>query len=158
MTIAGSPIAGAPLGGSFTATPSIASAVSALGTAWLDEMLAEYWTAATVAAYLLADGTDFDPDVDHFLADIPVEDHLTIVLVNGKANLDGYFTSDPIVMTLGSGQTPQWLVIVRIDGTPETSPIIGATDVMADDIPLNSEPSNGNPYEFDTQALGLGRI
>lgn len=157
--LAGSPIAGAPVAGAFELITLPIGAVTTIGTAWLDEMLAEYWTGSTIHAYLLEDGTAFDPTVDMYLADIPLGDRLVgPEPLTGLANADGYFTADDVQMTLGSGDVAQWFAIVRVDGSEASSPIVGATDVFANDIPLNAKTGDGGVVEFDIQALGLGRI
>lgn len=132
---------------------------STIGTAWLDEQLAEYWTAATVHAYLIEDGTTFDPSVDLFLSDIPALDRIAgPTVLTGKAHANGYFTANDVQLTLGAGDVAEWFLVVRIGASEATSPIIGATDVMADDVPLNLTIGSGGILEFDIQALGLGRI
>lgn len=130
-----------------------------IGTAWLDEMLDEYWSASTVHAYLLVDGSLFSPTLDKFLADIPGGDRLVgPVVVTGKINLGGYFTDNPISFTLGDGDVAEWLVVVRVDATEATSPIIGFTNVYEDNVPLNSVVGNGGVLQFSPLAQGLGRI
>jgi hypothetical protein len=156
--LAGSPIAGAPIAGSFGGFSFPSSPQSNVGTAWLDLMLSEYWTASTIDAYLVADGTAFDPTVDLYLDDIPVLDRISTTTVTGKSHLDGVFTADNVELPLGIGDVAQWFVIVRVDGTEATSPVVVATDAMANDIPINSIVGAGDVLEFNLQTLGLGRI
>lgn len=130
-----------------------------IGVAWLDEMLAEYWTASTVHAYLIADGTLYNPSLDKFLSDIPSLNRIAgPVVVSGKVNNEGFFSDSPIAMTLDEGDIPEWLVIVRSAMSEATSPIIGSTNVYGDNTPLNSVVGNGGIVEFYPQSFGIGRI
>lgn len=128
---------------------------------WLEELLedsADAWTTATVHAYLLEDGTLFDPTLDLFLSDILVGDRLSgPVTLTTKSAAGAFFTADPIPFTLGEGLIAEWFVIVRIGGSEATSPVILATDERADGTPL-LYTGNGGTITFNPQAAGLGRI
>jgi hypothetical protein len=129
------------------------------GTAWLDQMLDEYWTDATVHAYLLADDALFSPTIDMHLSDIPGGDRLVgPTVVTGKLNLGGFFTDDPVPFVLDEGDVAAWLIYVLIGVDEESSPIVGSTNVYGDNTPLGSVVGNGGVVEFYVQPQGLGRI
>lgn len=128
---------------------------------WLEELLedsADAWTTSTVHAYLLEDGTAYDPAVDLFLADIPSGDRASgPVTLAAKTAIGSFFTANPITFTLGAGLVAKWFIIVRISGSEATSPIIIATDERSDTSPL-LYTGNGGTITFNPQAAGLGRI
>lgn len=134
-----------------------------IGVEWLDELLspgslATTWTDATVHAYLLENGTLFDPETDLYLSDIPGGDRLVgPVTVTGKTATNGYFDANDITFTVADGDVASWFVLVQVGGTEATSPIIGATDERADFSPLLLT-GNGGTVVFQIQSLGLGRI
>lgn len=132
-----------------------------ISSTWLEELLedsADAWTTATIRAYLLEDGTLFDPVTDLFLADILVGDRIAgPVTLTTKSATGSFFTADPITFTLGEGNVAEWFVIVRIGGSEATSPIIIATDERSDGTPL-LYTGNGGTITFNPQAAGLGRI
>lgn len=128
---------------------------------WLEELLkdsADAWETATIHAYLLEDGTAYDPEVDLFLADIPLGDRLVgpEALTTKSAN-GSFFTADPVTFTLAENLVAEWFVLVRIGGSEATSPIILATDERADGTAL-LYTGNGGTITFNPQAAGFGRI
>jgi hypothetical protein len=128
---------------------------------WLEELLedsADAWTTSTVHAYLLEDGTAYDPETDLFLADSPGGDRVAgPVVLSSKTATGAYFDADPITFTLGAGLVAEWFVVVRIGGSEATSPIILAVNERADTTPL-LYTGNGGTITFNPQAAGLGRI
>lgn len=128
---------------------------------WLEELLedsSDAWTTSTIHAYLLADGTSYDPLVDLFLSDIPGGDRVAGPIPLTTKSADGaFFSADPITFTLGESFVAEWFIIVRIGGSEATSPIIIATDERADGTPL-LYTGNGGTITFNPQASGLGRI
>jgi hypothetical protein len=128
---------------------------------WLEELLedsANAWTTSTVHAYLLEDGTAYDPETDMFLSDIPGGDRVAgPITLTTKSATGSFFTADPIVFPLGEGLVAKWFVIVRIGGSEATSPVIIATDERADTTPL-LYTGNGGTITFNPSATGLGRI
>ena len=128
---------------------------------WLEELLedsSDAWTTSTVHAYLLEDGTLYDPTLDLFLADILVADRLVgPVVLTTKSATGAFFTADPVTFTLGEGFVAEWFVVVRVGGSEAASPVIYATDERADGTPL-LYTGNGGTITLTPQASGLGRI
>lgn len=132
---------------------------TAVGTSWLDQMLATGWVSATVRCYLLSSTSSFNPTLHKNLSQVPVIDRVAgPVTLTGKTALGGYFdaTVDP-VFTLANGVTAKWFIAVFVGASEALSPIIVATDERAGDAEL-AIVGNGGQVKLPFTPLGVGRI
>lgn len=130
----------------------------AIGTSWLNQMLASGWTSPTISAYLLNSASLFNPTTSLTLANIPAPDRVSgPITLTSKTVSAGYFDAADIDFTLANGIVAAWVVLVQVGGSEAASPVVGSTDERADGSPI-LVTGNGGIVRFQVQALGLGRI